>query len=121
MPPPSIPVFLGATVTFRDLRLRLQCPLTLNGAHRACDLRLQFQILEINNAEGTGTESVQSSSLSTTTAVTSSHYGHRRERHKTLPKAATTPPVEHAESTGNLWSWFWSKTWIFGLSKNLTA
>eukprot|EP00108_Taenia_solium_P005632 TsM_000502000 transcript=TsM_000502000 gene=TsM_000502000 len=67
---------IRATVTFRDLRLRLQCPLTLDGAHRACDLRLQFKILEITNAEGTDIKSAQSSSLSTTTTVTSPHHGH---------------------------------------------
>ncbi|KAL5109117.1 hypothetical protein TcWFU_006704 [Taenia crassiceps] len=109
-------LFLGATVTFRDLRLRLQCPLTLNGAHRACDLRLQCRILEINNAKGTDIESAQPSLLTTTTTVTSPHHGHHSERHKTLPKVTTASAVEHAERRGNLWSWFWSKTWIFGLN-----
>ncbi|CDS43273.1 autophagy protein 2 B [Echinococcus multilocularis] len=105
-------LFLGATVTFRDLRLRLQCPLTLNGAHRACDLRLQFSILEINNAEATVIESMQSA----TTTVTLPHHGYDREHAETLPKATTTAAAEHAETRGNLWSWFWSKTWIFGLN-----
>ncbi|VDM33400.1 unnamed protein product [Hydatigera taeniaeformis] len=110
-------LFLGATVVLRDLRLRVQCPLALNGAHRVCDLRLQIQILEITNGEGTDVESAQSSSSSTTipTSVTSPHHEHRRECPKTLPKPTSPAAVENKGGGGNLWSWFWSKTWIFGL------
>ena len=45
----SFLVFLSTKVVIRDFGIRLQCPLSLNGAQRTCDIRAFFELIEIYN------------------------------------------------------------------------
>ncbi|KAM7535501.1 hypothetical protein Aperf_G00000103607 [Anoplocephala perfoliata] len=62
-------LIFNASIKFNNLSIRLQCPLELNSVNRACDLRLKFQRLEIDNIiDGSATKRA-SSSVSIPTSV----------------------------------------------------
>ncbi|VDD75801.1 unnamed protein product [Mesocestoides corti] len=114
-------LLLGATATFRDLHLRLQCPLTLSGIHRACDLRLRIHLLEVNNVES---ESTAPSDVSSTSAASGGDGENRRggatSHHRQRSCSKATPDAKSgtdgaAGGSSSLWSWLWANMWRLGL------
>uniref|UniRef100_A0A0X3NUN8 Autophagy-related protein 2 n=1 Tax=Schistocephalus solidus TaxID=70667 RepID=A0A0X3NUN8_SCHSO len=90
----------GATIIFRDLQLRLQCPLTLSGVHRACDLQLRIHLLEFTNAS----PSNEPDSAST---VPSSERAHKSQTERPRSSEASGEQFK----SGRLWSWLWNTRW----------
>ncbi|KAL7061041.1 hypothetical protein AAHC03_09981 [Spirometra sp. Aus1] len=90
----------GATIIFRDLQLRLQCPLTLAGVHRACDLQLRIHLLEFTNA------SPSNEPDSASTAPSSARAHQSRTEH---PKTGDVSGEQG--NSARLWSWLWNRRW----------
>nr|VZH94921.1 unnamed protein product [Spirometra erinaceieuropaei] len=93
-------VITGATIIFRDLQLRLQCPLTLAGVHRACDLQLRIHLLEFTNA------SPSNEPDSASTAPSSARAHQSRTEH---PKTGDVSGEQG--NSARLWSWLWNRRW----------
>lgn len=101
-------VLAGANITFRDLQIRLQVPLTLSGVHRACDLRLRIHLLElanINRSEFFKEKEDPSSS----TAASSGH--EKRRRTKSGTSKSISSGCDEENDSGGVWSWLWTNRW----------